>query len=73
MPTENEILLERLGAAETALHELLLGGGVVKVDYDGHMTEFTRANETGLRRYIAELKRKTGQVCGGRMSRRVIF
>ncbi|APX21713.1 MAG: hypothetical protein CML50_00720 [Rhodobacteraceae bacterium] len=62
----------RLEDAEEALHAVLMGESVTVVAYDGHRTEYGPANEAGLRRYIASLKRQLGQG-GVRGSRRVIF
>ncbi|WP_170334997.1 gpW family head-tail joining protein [Ruegeria arenilitoris] len=70
MPTETET---RIAEAEAALHKLLLGTKVVKVEYDGATTEFQRANITELRRYIRSLKRSLPDAASGAASRKVTF
>lgn len=62
----------RLSEAETALHDLMMGATVVRCEYDGGSTEFTRTSEDKLRRYIASLKRDLGQDVSAR-TRRVVF
>lgn len=71
MSIDKEKLEAQLAEAEDALHRLLTGGQVTKVDYDGHGTEFAKPNEAALRRRINELKRKLGYGRSG--SRRISF
>ncbi|WP_299558702.1 gpW family head-tail joining protein [uncultured Sulfitobacter sp.] len=75
MPTEAEIekWQARLTQAEDALHELLTGAQVVRVEYDGDMQEYTRTTEDRLRAYIRELQGKLGLVRKRPRSRRVSF
>lgn len=48
---------ERLREAQAALHNLLIGGGIQRVqDSNGESVSYTTANVTRLRAYIAELK-----------------
>lgn len=71
--TKSETLQLRLDQAETALHDLLTGAQVVRVEYDGDTQEFTRSSEGKLRRYIRELKTSLGQVTRRSSSRTVTF
>ncbi|WP_065329955.1 gpW family head-tail joining protein [Tritonibacter mobilis] len=72
MSIDREKLEAQLAESEDALHRLMTGGQVTKVDYEGHGTEFARPTEQGLRRRINELKRKLGVSRGGG-SRRAVF
>ncbi|MBB3995298.1 hypothetical protein GGR95_002953 [Sulfitobacter undariae] len=73
MPTETEKKQARLDQAEQALHDLLTGEQVVRVEYDGDMQEYTRTTEHRLRAYIQELKIDLGLVVKKARSRRVLF
>lgn len=46
----------RLAQATLALHQLQLGEEIVRVTYDGVVTEFTPANIDKLSAYIAKLE-----------------
>lgn len=59
---------QRLVEAETALHNILIGNGVQRVqDQSGEAVTYTTANVSRLRAYIAELKAEIAGVapCGG--------
>lgn len=47
---------EKLVAAESALHRILLGENVVELRADGYLTRYDRGNLAALRGYIAQLK-----------------
>ncbi len=60
---------ERLDAAETAYHTLMLGQSArVVVDQNGERVEYTPANSTKLAAYINELKRQLGTLVVGPMN-----
>lgn len=62
-PEEKAVLEQRLAAAETAYHNLLIGQqGKVFVDANGERIETTPANAGRLQAYIQELKRQLGLV-----------
>jgi hypothetical protein len=73
MPTDTETLQARLTQAEDALHQLLTGAQVVRIEYEGDTQEYTRASEDRLRRYIRELRVALGQIPKRTGSRRVLF
>lgn len=52
---------EKLDAARLALHQLLMGQGVVECEFGGQRTKFTAANVDQLKAYIAELE---GRIAG---------
>lgn len=55
-------LQEKLTQAETAYHNLVIGGQPrVVVDQNGERVEYTAANANRLRLYIAELKSQVNQ------------
>jgi hypothetical protein len=49
---------EMLDAARLALHQLLMGQGIVECEFAGQRTKFTMANSDQLKAYIAELEAK---------------
>lgn len=55
-----EVLLQRLSEAESALHKLAIGQQTVKLEYDGKSVTYSQATAGDLRAYIAELKVQTG-------------
>lgn len=63
----------QLAEAEAALHKVTTGSGIVRVEYDGGMTEFSRTNVPELRRYIQSLKRQLPDYSGRVGSQKVIF
>lgn len=54
-------LRERLQTAEKALDDLIIGGQVVEIEYEGHRQKFSLADETRLRRHIRSLKKQLGE------------
>ncbi len=56
--TELARLEQSLNEAETALHQLMIGGKAQSIDYDGRRISYHAANIDGLRRHIAELKNR---------------
>ena len=46
----------RIAEAEKALHDLMIGRGVVEIIADGYTTRFTPADAPRLRAYLAELR-----------------
>lgn len=61
-------LAEKLVQAETAYHDLMIGGAVrVVVDSSGERVEYTSANAGRLYAYIEELRR---QIAAGTTPRR---
>lgn len=62
---ERTLYTTRLTEAETALHNLTLGGMArVVVDQNGERVEFAVANANRLRAYVMELKTKLGMPTG---------
>ena len=60
-PEEVVTYTTRLGEAEQALHQLVIGGAArVFVDQNGERVEFQAANAQRLRGYIYELRTKLG-------------
>jgi len=58
---ERTLLTERLTAAETALHEILLGRQVKTfVDQSGERVEYQLMSKDALRAYILELRVRLG-------------
>ena len=54
-----------LAEAQTAYHSVVIGGGVtVVVDQNGERVEYSRANATGLARYIATLQAQINSLLG---------
>jgi len=47
---------QALAEAQTALHQLMIGRGVVEVTADGYTTKFTKADVEQLKAYIATLQ-----------------
>ncbi|WP_417831696.1 gpW family head-tail joining protein [Terasakiella sp.] len=66
--TDKAELEERLKAAKTALHKLLLGEKAQVMGYDGKTVTYTPADETSLRRYIRELSIELGYPVRPRVS-----
>ena len=65
---------ERLDEARDALHRLIVGKQAVTITYDGETVTYTAADESRLRRYIAELEALTGvRTLGRARSRAVTF
>lgn len=63
-PEQRAALEAKLAAAETAYHNLILGGQArVIVDQNGERVEFSAANSARLAAYIADLKRQLGTGC----------
>lgn len=57
------VYTERLADAESALHQLIIGGGTrVYVDQNGERVEYFKADTAKLRAYIMELKLALGLV-----------
>lgn len=61
MATDPAVLQQRLDEAEAALHKLLTGSHVERVDYDGRMISYSKADMGTLQTYIARLKSDLGQ------------
>lgn len=60
-----EVLQQRLLEAEDAYHDLMTGNAVRRiVDQNGEQVEYTTANAYRLANYIAELKRRLGNLSG---------
>ncbi|EON88803.1 gpW [Plesiomonas shigelloides] len=55
MATQADLL-----AARKALHDLMTGKRVTSVQKEGRRVEFTAANVSELKRYIAELEAQSG-------------
>lgn len=54
-----------LAEAQTAYHNVMIGGGVtVVVDQNGERVEYSRANAAGLARYIASLQAQINSLLG---------
>lgn len=65
--TDTATLEARLAEAETALHQLEIGGRVVRVRAsDGKQVEYAAAEIGPLRAYVASLKRQLGKMSRGR-------
>lgn len=54
-----------LAEAQTAYHNVMIGGGVTTVvDQNGERVEYSRANAAGLARYIASLQAQINSLLG---------
>lgn len=54
-----------LTEAQTAYHNVMIGGGVtVVVDQNGERVEYSRANAAGLAKYIASLQAQINSLLG---------
>lgn len=54
-----------LAEAQTAYHNVMIGGGVTAVvDQNGERVEYSRANAAGLARYIASLQAQINSLLG---------
>ena len=60
-----------LDAAEAAWHDLMTSGNTVLVRYGEKEVRYTKADEPGLRRYIAYLRKMISQ-CNEQKRRRVM-
>lgn len=60
-----EQLQARLAEAQAAYHSVMIGGSVtVVVDQNGERVEYSRANATGLAKYIAALQAQINSLLG---------
>lgn len=50
-----------LAEAKAALHALVIGGGVVRIAFEGESTEFQPADAPRLRAYIRDLEAECGE------------
>lgn len=57
---ERAVLQARLAEAESALHELMIGGRGVSISSGGKSVAFTAADTGRLQTYINQLKRQLG-------------
>jgi hypothetical protein len=58
-------LQTRLAEAETALHNALIGKGVVEVrDFNGERVTYTKADTSSLRAYIKQLQDQIAALLG---------
>lgn len=64
-----------LSAAQTALHQVTIGGKAAEVLVDGHKVVYTQTSVNSLRQYIADLRARIiaagGTEADGGVSRRV--
>jgi hypothetical protein len=74
MPSSDEITLWRaqLAEAETALHSIVVNGGVARMRHGDKSMEWNAQNVGTLRAYIAELRSRLG-LPGRGSARRVSF
>lgn len=54
-----------LADAKAAYHALMIGEAIVSVTTDGRTTQYTAADKTSLKKYIAELEAEVGDVDKG--------
>jgi hypothetical protein len=71
--TTTDDLETQLSEAQTALHKLMTGQGVVRLMYDAKEVIYTPANIGDLRAYILELQVQLGQKTGRCKASRVWF
>lgn len=60
METNPMTLIEKLTEAKAAYHQLMTGKKVVRLQKDGRMVDYGRANVHELRNYISDLEGQLG-------------